>query len=158
MALVYWITEMSVVTKSMWTCAGTAHIVAVLLVLSRLAFVLGGCRFRRYRLQSIPRIMQCTGIAAAAVCLLVELFQLNARIAADPSPLINGDIAPFEWAGEASSLCPSWAGQCALSCAFHAARHCFKGALGMWTLESALLHCNWLGEPQESRGPDVNVV
>ena len=81
--------------------AGTAHIVAILLVLSRLAFVLGGCRFRRYRLQSIPRIMQCTGIAAAAVCLLVELFQLNARIAADPSPLINGDIAPFEWAGEA---------------------------------------------------------
>ena len=43
--------------------------------------------------------MQATGIAAAAVCLLVELFQLNARIAADPSPLMEGDIAPFEWAG-----------------------------------------------------------
>ena len=44
--------------------------------------------------------MQGTGIAAAAVCLLVELFQLNARIAADPSPLMEGDIAPFEWAGK----------------------------------------------------------
>lgn len=94
-----------------WRCAGTAHIVAVLLVLSRLAFVLGGCRFRRYRLQSIPRIMQCTGIVAAVVCLLVELFQLNARIAADPSPLINGDIAPFEWAGEALTPAHSRAGQ-----------------------------------------------
>jgi len=73
--------------------------VAILLVLARLAFILGGCRFRRYRLQTIPRIMQGTGIAAAAVCLLVELFQLNARIAADPSPLMEGDIAPFEWAG-----------------------------------------------------------
>ena len=44
--------------------------------------------------------MQGTAIAAAALCLLVELFQLNARIAADPSPLIEGDIAPFEWAGQ----------------------------------------------------------
>ena len=72
---------------------------AILLVLSRLAFILGGCRFRRYRLQSIPRIMQGTAIAAVALCLLVELFQLNARIAADPTPLLDGDIAPFEWAG-----------------------------------------------------------
>ena len=79
--------------------AGTAHIVAILLVLARLAFILGGCRFRRYRLQSIPRIMQGTAIAAVALCLLVELFQLNARIAADPTPLLDGDIAPFEWAG-----------------------------------------------------------
>ena len=39
-------------------CAGTAHIVAILLTLSRLAFICGGCRFRRYRLRSIPRIMQ----------------------------------------------------------------------------------------------------
>jgi hypothetical protein len=44
--------------------------------------------------------VQGTAIAAAALCLLVELFQLNARIAADPSPLIEGDIAPFEWAGQ----------------------------------------------------------
>ena len=79
--------------------AGTAHIVAILLVLARLAFILGGCRFRRYRLQSVPRIMQGTAIAAVALCLLVELFQLNARIAADPTPLLDGDIAPFEWAG-----------------------------------------------------------
>ena len=88
---------------SIQCCAGTAHIVAVLLVLSRLAFVLGGCRFRRYRLRSLPFIMQCTAAAAAALCLLVELFQLNARIASDPSPLIDGEIAPFEWAGEACS-------------------------------------------------------
>ena len=72
---------------------------AILLVLARLAFILGGCRFRRYRLQSVPRIMQGTAIAAVALCLLVELFQLNARIAADPTPLLDGDIAPFEWAG-----------------------------------------------------------
>ena len=104
-----WEARASQTRPTLWRRAGTAHIVAVLLVLSRLAFVLGGCRFRRYRLQSMPRIMQCTGIVAAVACLLVELFQLNARIAADPSPLINGDIAPFEWAGEAfgsrSRLC-----------------------------------------------------
>ncbi|CAK0780401.1 hypothetical protein CVIRNUC_005040 [Coccomyxa viridis] len=83
---------------------GTAHIVAILLVLARLAFILGGCRFRRYRLQSVPRIMQGTAIAAVALCLLVELFQLNARIAADPTPLLDGDIAPFEWAEYALSI------------------------------------------------------
>ena len=114
---------MSNVVKNVWNGAGTAHIVAVLLVLSRLAFVLGGCRFRRYRLRSIPRIMQCTGIAAAAVCLLVELSQLNARIAADPSPLMNGDIAPFEWAGEAVNLCSTCASQSPPVVCFHAARH-----------------------------------
>ncbi len=48
--------------------------------------------------------MQCSAIVASLVCLLVELFQLNARIAADPTPLIQGDIAPFEWAGKFLAL------------------------------------------------------
>ena len=86
-------------SQTLYGDAGTAHIVAILLVLSRLTSILGGCRFRKYRLQSVPRIMQGTAIAAVALCLLVELFQLNARIAADPTPLLDGDMAPFEWAG-----------------------------------------------------------
>ena len=49
--------------------------------------------------QGLPRIMQGSAIVAALVCLLVVLFQLNGRIAADPGPLIQGDVAPFEWAG-----------------------------------------------------------
>ena len=106
---------------------------AILLVLARLAFILGGCRFRRYRLQSVPRIMQGTAIAAVALCLLVELFQLNARIAADPTPLLDGDIAPFEWAGgqpsnlSSTTACqnPSLAAQ--IFCAMHAV--CIQGAI-----------------------------
>jgi hypothetical protein len=49
--------------------------------------------------------MQCSAIVASLVCLLVELFQLNARIAADPTPLIQGNIAPFEWAGKFPPVC-----------------------------------------------------
>ena len=49
--------------------------------------------------QGLPRIMQGSAIVASLVCLLVVLFQLNGRIAADPGPLIQGGVAPFEWAG-----------------------------------------------------------
>ena len=52
-----------------------------------------------FGLQGLARGMQCSAIVAALVCLLVVLFQLNGRIAADPGPLIQGDVAPFEWAG-----------------------------------------------------------
>ena len=51
------------------------------------------------RRQGLARAVQCSAIAASLVCLLVVLFQLNGRIAADPAPLIQGDVAPFEWAG-----------------------------------------------------------
>ena len=47
--------------------------------------------------------MNATAIAAAAACLLIVLFQLNARIATDPLPLVSGSVAPFEWAGK----CPT---------------------------------------------------
>lgn len=86
-------------------CAGTAHIVAVLLTTARLVFVRRRCRFQPYRLHGLARVMQCSAIVAALVCLLVELFQLNARIAADPTPLIQGNIAPFEWAGKIPPVC-----------------------------------------------------
>ena len=56
--------------------------------------------------QGLARVVQCSAIVASLVCLLVVLFQLNGRIAADPAPLIQGDVAPFEWAGETlSSRC-----------------------------------------------------
>ncbi len=86
--------------KLLLTCAGTAHICAVLLTIARLLFVRRRCRYQPYRLHGLARVMQCSAIVASLVCLLVELFQLNARIAADPTPLIQGDIAPFEWAGK----------------------------------------------------------
>jgi hypothetical protein len=78
---------------------GTAHICAVLLTISRLLFIRRRCRYRQHRMHGAARILQCSAIVASLICLLVELFQLNARIAADPSPLIQGDVAPFEWAG-----------------------------------------------------------
>ncbi|CAL8468910.1 g8451 [Coccomyxa elongata] len=82
---------------------GTAHVCAVLLTIARLLFVRRQCRYQPYRLHGLARVMQCSAIVASLVCLLVELFQLNARIAADPTPLIQGDIAPFEWAEYALS-------------------------------------------------------
>jgi hypothetical protein len=51
------------------------------------------------RVQGVARAVQCSAIVAAVLCLLVVLFQLNGRIASDPGPLIQGDVAPFEWAG-----------------------------------------------------------
>ena len=48
------------------------------------------------RRQGLARVVQCSAIVASLVCLLVVLFQLNGRIAADPAPLIQGDVAPFE--------------------------------------------------------------
>lgn len=52
-----------------------------------------------YHLRRWSRLFNGTAIAASAVCLLIVLFQLNARIATDPLPLITGGLAPFEWAG-----------------------------------------------------------
>lgn len=55
-----------------------------------------------YHLRGWSRILNATEIAASLSCLLIVLFQLNARIATDPLPLVSGGVAPFEWAGKAS--------------------------------------------------------
>ena len=44
---------------------------------------------------------QVTGIIASVVCVLIPLFQLNARIGQQTVPLSGtGHLAPYEWAGE----------------------------------------------------------
>ena len=58
----------------------------------------------KYRIGGFNRFLKLVSVLAALSCLLIVLFQFNARLAADPNPLLNGKIAPFEWARELSSL------------------------------------------------------
>lgn len=46
-----------------------------------------------------PRGLQGSSIAAAALCVLIPLFQLNARLGEQALPLSQGAIAPHELAG-----------------------------------------------------------
>ena len=79
--------------------AGTAHVVAIVLCCLRINFLVRDRQYMKYRLQRGARAVHATAVTAGLVVLLVVLFQLNARAAKDPGPLIHGDVAPFEWAG-----------------------------------------------------------
>eukprot|EP00884_Botryococcus_braunii_P007542 jgi/Botrbrau1/1678/Bobra.116_2s0022.1 len=87
---------------------GLAHITAIILVSVRIAMLLSRRQGPKFRLTKSARVVKITAVAASTGTLLVVLFQLNARIALDPSPLVKGKVAPFEWAGYAVSIV-SWA-------------------------------------------------
>lgn len=52
----------------------------------------------KYHLNGLSRFLKLVSVLTSLACLLVVLFQFNARLAADPNPLLDGKIAPFEWA------------------------------------------------------------
>ena len=54
----------------------------------------------KYYLKGFARVLKFSAVIASLGCLLVVLSQFNARLAADPGPLLKGKIAPFEWAGD----------------------------------------------------------
>jgi hypothetical protein len=84
--------------------AGTAHISAIILVCVRIALLRSRRSGPKFRLTGTGRGLKWAALVASVGALLVVLFQLNARIASDPSPLITGKVAPFEWAGVDLSL------------------------------------------------------
>ncbi|KAK9802963.1 hypothetical protein WJX72_012534 [[Myrmecia] bisecta] len=77
---------------------GVAHVVAILLCVARICY-LHSRRVLTFRLRGRARLVHCAAILLALACLLIVLFQLNARIAADTMEYIAGDITPFEWIG-----------------------------------------------------------
>ena len=54
----------------------------------------------KYRLRGSARLVHCCAAIAAAANLLLVLFLLNGRIAADTILVVHGKVAPFEWVGE----------------------------------------------------------
>lgn len=90
--------------------AGVAHVSGIILCIIRIILSRQSKGAEKYRLNSTARFVHvCAAIAAAANLLLV-LFLLNGRIAADTILVVHGHVAPFEWVGECSTN----------------AMHCFK--------------------------------
>ena len=58
----------------------------------------------KFHLHGMARAMKFSAVIASLGCLLIVLFQFNARLAANPDIFLNGNIAPFEWAGDATLL------------------------------------------------------
>ena len=54
----------------------------------------------KYRLSGSARAVHCVAAIAAAANLLLVLFLLNGRIAADTILVVQGKLAPFEWVGK----------------------------------------------------------
>ena len=56
----------------------------------------------KYRLSGSARAVHCIAAIAAAANLLLVLFLLNGRIAADTILVVQGKLAPFEWVGKST--------------------------------------------------------
>ena len=83
--------------------AGVAHVTGIILCIIRIILSRQSKGAEKYRLNSTARFVHvCAAIAAAANLLLV-LFLLNGRIAADTILVVHGHVAPFEWVGECST-------------------------------------------------------
>ena len=59
----------------------------------------------KYRLLGSARVVHCIAAVAAAANLLLVLFLLNGRIAADTILVVHGKLAPFEWVGTSPVPC-----------------------------------------------------
>lgn len=84
--------------------AGLAHLSALVFCSLRISLLRSPRAGVKYRLRGFARALKFSSVLAAISCLLILLFQFNARLAADPDPLLEGTIAPFEWAREALLL------------------------------------------------------
>lgn len=75
-----------------------AHLTAVILCSWRIAYLRQARTGTKYRIGGFNRFLKLISVLIALANLLIVLFQFNARLAADPNPLLDGKIAPFEWA------------------------------------------------------------
>ena len=84
--------------------AGTAHLLAIIFLAVRLAYVRSS-QVDRFKLTGVSWWLHLLQAAAAAACLLINLFLLNGRLATSrasliPSARLRG-VSPYEWVGEA---------------------------------------------------------
>ena len=84
--------------------AGTAHVTAIILCIIRMALARQSKGAEKYRLRGSARLVHCCAAIAAAANLLLVLFLLNGRIAADTILVVQGKVAPFEWVGESTQV------------------------------------------------------
>jgi len=84
--------------------AGTAHVTAIILCVIRIALARQTKGAEKYRLRGSARLVHCCAATAAAANLLLVLFLLNGRIAADTILVVHGKVAPFEWVGESTQM------------------------------------------------------
>lgn len=82
--------------------AGTAHVLAIILCVTRMGLANRSKGVEKYRLSGSARAVHCLAAVAAAANLLLVLFLLNGRIAADTILVVHGKLAPFEWVGKSS--------------------------------------------------------
>lgn len=80
--------------------AGVAHTIGVILCLIRIFLSQHSKGAEKYRLSSTARLVHVFAVIVAAANLLLVLFLLNGRIAADTILVVHGHVAPFEWVGE----------------------------------------------------------
>ena len=90
--------------------AGAAHLLAILFLATRLAYVRSS-RVDRFKLTGVSWWLHLLQTLAAAACLLITLFLLNGRLATSrasliPSARLRG-VSPYEWVGEASPCTPT---------------------------------------------------
>ena len=86
--------------------AGTAHVTAITLCITPMVLARQSKGVQKHRLLGSARFVHCFAAAAAAANLLLVLFLLNGRIAADTILVVHGKVAPFEWVGESCSVTP----------------------------------------------------
>ena len=86
-----------------WPCAGSAHLIAITFLATRLAYVRSS-RADRFKLTGVAWWLHLLQAATAAACLLITLFLLNGRLATSRASLIPSararGVSPYEWVGE----------------------------------------------------------
>ena len=80
--------------------AGTAHVTAIVLCIIRMGLAGHSKGVEKFRLTGSAKAVHCIAAIAAAANLLLVLFLLNGRIAADTILVVHGKLAPFEWVGK----------------------------------------------------------
>ena len=115
-----------------------AHLTAIVLVSTRIAQLRSPTRPPTYRLKGASRALQCTAAAATLGCLAIVLVQLVTRVRAETDIFLQGDTAPFEWAGEevAVLLCSPAPGLSGYQATLRAG---FGTAIVSWALITAAL-------------------
>ena len=90
-----------------WCHAGSAHLIAIASLATRLAYVRSS-RVDRFKLTGLSWWLHLLQATAAAACLLITLFLLNGRLATSRASLIPSararGVSPYEWVGERRAL------------------------------------------------------
>ncbi len=110
---------------STWRCAGSAHLIAIIFLAVRLAYVRSNL-VDQFKLTGLSWWLHLLQASAAAACLLITLFLLNGRLATSRASLIPSararGVSPYEWVGEIRRMTYAYR------------LGCVQGNWGSWTV------------------------